>query len=137
MSAEEITAESRKSGTINFKPEPLGNPVRLSADANVSNTVTLENNQLKLVFYQLVEGKQGQVESEVFVDGMRVKSRSELDALVLLQATESQLYYDKGFPIFRSKILDQEGNVTVALGKSPYESYQTEDRKSTRLNTSH
>jgi len=126
MSAEEIIAESRKNGSINFKPEPLGSPVRLSADAAASNTITLANDQVKLVFYQLVEGKQQQVESEVFVDGTRVKSRSELDALVLLRATESQLYYDKGFPIFRSKIVDEEGNITVALGKSPYQSYQTD-----------
>src|SRR5690606_10157015 len=46
--------------------------------------------------------------------------------LVLLRAKESQLYYDKGFPIFRSTILDKDGNARVALGKSPYSSYQTE-----------
>src|SRR5690606_5055569 len=74
MSAEEITAESRKNGSINFKPKPLESPVGLSTDADVSNTITLANDQLKLVFYQLIEGKQRQVESEVFVDGTRLKS---------------------------------------------------------------
>ena len=126
MSAEEIVAASRKNGSINFKPEPLEKPDRLAPDAKIAHTITLANDRVKLVFYQLVAGKQRQVESEVFVAGTRVKPRSEPDALVLLRANESQLYYDKGFPIFRSKIVDGEGNVSVALGKSPYESYQTD-----------
>jgi len=126
MSAEEVAAGYRKSGSVNFKPEPLGTPKRLAADAEVSHTATLANDRVKLVFYQLVVGEQRQVESEIFVAGAGVKSRSEVDALVLLRAAESQLYYDKGFPIFRSKVVDSEGNEAIALGKSPFESYQTD-----------
>ena len=83
MSAEEIVAASRKSGSINFKPEPLEKPDRLAPDAKTSNTITLANDRVKIVFYQLVAGKKRQVESEVFVAGTRVKPRSESDALVL------------------------------------------------------
>ncbi len=126
MSPEDVAVESRKNGSINFKPKPLGNPIRLSANAKVSDTITLANDRQKLIFYQLVHDEQRQVESEVFVDGLRLKSRDDLGALILLSARESQLYYDKGFPIFRSKIVDNEGNERMALGKSPYASYQTQ-----------
>src|SRR5690606_11186397 len=124
MSAEDVITESRNNGAINFKSEPLGNPTRIGANARVLDTLVLENDRMKLLFYQLGEGKQRHVETEVFFAGTRVKPRSESDALILLRANESQLYYDKGFPIFRSKIVDEEGNLTTALAKSPYESYQ-------------
>src|SRR5690606_11123126 len=45
MSAEEITAESRKSGAINFKPEMTGNQVQLYCDAKDSKPATSEQEQ--------------------------------------------------------------------------------------------
>lgn len=126
MTTKQVSAESQKSGSINFEPNLLEHPIRLSPNTKISDTVSLENDKIKLVFYQLIDGTQRQVESEIFVDGKCVKSREDLEGLVLLRAKESQLYYDKGFPIFRSTILDKDGNARVALGKSPYSSYQTE-----------